>query len=659
MTDVKLNSWDILVVCLYFVMVLATGLFSMCRSNRGTVSGYFLAGRFMFWLPVGASVFASNIGSEHFIGLAGSGAAAGIGVGAFEINALIILQFTGWIFLPVFLASRVCTLPEFMSKRFGGQRIRTFLAVLSLILYIFTKISVNLYSGAVFIQQALKWNLYLSVFLILLMTSICTVSGGLAAVIYTDTLQFFIMLIGAGIVAARAFVEVGGYQALQFKYMQAVPSIMKENVTCGLPKENSLQMLRAINDPELPWLGFVLGQTPASVWYWCADQMMVQRLLAAKSLSHAQGATIFAGFMKVFPLFFIVLPGMISRVLFTDQVACVTAEECYKYCENDVGCSNIAYPLLVLELMPSGLRGLMMAVMLAALMSDLTSIFNSASTLFTIDIWPQVRKKASVKELMIVGRSFVIFMVAVSIAWIPVIQNMQSGQLFIYIQAVSANLAPPVASVYVCAILWKRMNENGAFWGLITGFLTGLIRLVLDSVYSEPSCGEEDTRPVILSGLHYMYFALILFWLTALVAVLVSVWTEPPEDFRIIRTTYWTRFDSNPRKDDLENLELKRAENLKEKTEKEHTEDADQEVQQKNKEKTILSYVTNFYNWFCGFDHSAKGEEKELELYKHLKDVASLKQGFWEKITLNFFLACIVGFAVFICGFFSVPTVIQ
>ncbi|XP_076354802.1 sodium/myo-inositol cotransporter-like isoform X3 [Tachypleus tridentatus] len=596
MTDMKMNSWDILVVCLYFVMVMATGLFSMCRSNRGTVSGYFLAGRFMFWLPVGASLFASNIGSEHFIGLAGSGAAAGIGVGAFEINALIILQFTGWIFLPVFIASRVCTLPEFMSKRFGGQRIRTFLAVLSLILYIFTKISVNLYSGAVFIQQALRWNLYLSVLLLLLMTSVCTVSGGLAAVIYTDTLQFFIMLVGAGIVAVRAFVEVGGFQALQFKYMQAVPSILKENVTCGLPKENSLQMLRAINDPDLPWLGFFLGQTPASIWYWCADQMMVQRLLAAKSLSHAQGATVFAGFMKVFPLFFIVLPGMISRVLFTDQVACVTAEECYKYCENEVGCTNIAYPLLVLELMPSErccdpphicLRGLMMAVMLAALMSDLTSIFNSASTLFTIDIWPQVRKKASVKELMIVGRSFVIFMVAVSIAWIPAIQNMQSGQLFIYIQAISANLAPPVASVYIFAILWKRMNEN------------------------------------------------------------------------TIRTTYWTRFDSRPRKDDLENLELKRAENLKDKTEKQHTEVADEEVQQQNKEKTILSYLMQFYNWFCGFEHSTKGEEKEIELYKHLEDVASLKQGFCEKITLNFFSAFIVGFAIFIFGFFSVPTTIE
>ncbi|XP_076354799.1 sodium/mannose cotransporter SLC5A10-like isoform X2 [Tachypleus tridentatus] len=659
MTDMKMNSWDILVVCLYFVMVMATGLFSMCRSNRGTVSGYFLAGRFMFWLPVGASLFASNIGSEHFIGLAGSGAAAGIGVGAFEINALIILQFTGWIFLPVFIASRVCTLPEFMSKRFGGQRIRTFLAVLSLILYIFTKISVNLYSGAVFIQQALRWNLYLSVLLLLLMTSVCTVSGGLAAVIYTDTLQFFIMLVGAGIVAVRAFVEVGGFQALQFKYMQAVPSILKENVTCGLPKENSLQMLRAINDPDLPWLGFFLGQTPASIWYWCADQMMVQRLLAAKSLSHAQGATVFAGFMKVFPLFFIVLPGMISRVLFTDQVACVTAEECYKYCENEVGCTNIAYPLLVLELMPSGLRGLMMAVMLAALMSDLTSIFNSASTLFTIDIWPQVRKKASVKELMIVGRSFVIFMVAVSIAWIPAIQNMQSGQLFIYIQAISANLAPPVASVYIFAILWKRMNENGAFWGLITGFLTGLIRLVLDFAYPELFCGEEDTRPVILSGLHYMYFALILFWLTGFVAVAVSMLTKPPEDFRTIRTTYWTRFDSRPRKDDLENLELKRAENLKDKTEKQHTEVADEEVQQQNKEKTILSYLMQFYNWFCGFEHSTKGEEKEIELYKHLEDVASLKQGFCEKITLNFFSAFIVGFAIFIFGFFSVPTTIE
>ncbi|CAL4225733.1 unnamed protein product, partial [Meganyctiphanes norvegica] len=285
---------------------------SMFRPNRGTVAGYFLAGRFMWWLPVGASLFASNIGSEHFIGLAGSGAAAGIAVGAFEFNALILLQLLGWVFLPVFIASGVNTLPEYTRKRFGGRRIQTYLAVLSLILYIFTKISVNMYSGGLFIQAALKYNnLYVSVSFLLLLTALCTVVGGLAAVIYTDTIQFFIMIIGSAIVMFKGLEEVGGYKELQTKYLTAIPSILVANSTCGIPRSDSWQMLQSANPKvsNIPWLGFLLGQTPASIWYWCADQMMVQRAMAAKSLSHAQGATLFAGIAKLLPLFIIVIPG--------------------------------------------------------------------------------------------------------------------------------------------------------------------------------------------------------------------------------------------------------------------------------------------------------------------------------------------------------------
>jgi solute carrier family 5 (sodium/myo-inositol cotransporter), member 3 len=365
----------------------------MYKHNRSNVQGYFLAGRSMIWLFVGSSLFASNIGSEHFIGLAGSGAASGYSVGAFELNAMIVIQLLGWVFLPVFISSAVSTLPEYMNKRFGGKRIRVYLSVLSLVLYIFTKISVNLYSGALFIKLALNWNLYYSVFFILGITAFCTIGGGLAAVIYTDTLQAGIMIIGGIILMIASFNKIGGFSGLYEQYLQAIPEYtLNANsndsyAKCGIPNENAFTMLRGITDPDMPWLGFLLGQTPASIWYWCSDQMMVQRTLAAKNLSHAQGGTLFAGYIKILPFFMMVIPGMISRILFKEQIACADPQTCYEVCESRAGCSNLAYPLLIINLMPSGLRGIMLAVMLAALMSDLTSIFNSASTLFTIDIY--------------------------------------------------------------------------------------------------------------------------------------------------------------------------------------------------------------------------------------------------------------------------------
>ncbi|XP_037089850.1 sodium/glucose cotransporter 5-like [Pollicipes pollicipes] len=638
-----LNYVDIVVVVVYFGLVMATGIYSMCRPNRGTVSGFFLAGRNMSWLPVGASLFASNIGSEHFIGLAGSGAAAGIGVGAFEFNAIILIQLLGWIFLPVFLASRVGTLPEFMKKRFGGSRIRVYLAILSLILYIFTKISVNLYSGAVFIQQALRWSIWWSVLLILLVTVLTTVLGGLAAVIYTDTLQFFIMIIGALVVMGKAFSMVGGYWELQERYIQAIPSVTVPNTTCGLPATDSWVMLRDPINSDMPWPGFILGQTPASIWYWCADQMMVQRALSAKSLSHAQGATLMAGYIKILPVFIMVLPGMISRVLFPDEVGCVVPEECKRICGNAVSCSNIAYPKLVLSIMPQGMRGVMISVMLAALMSDLTSIFNSASTLFTMDVYGLFRSKTSERHKIMVGRLFVCFMVLISIAWIPLIDKAQGGQLFLYIQSISAYLAPPIAAVYTMAVLWRRMNEAGAFWGLMSGFIVGVIRMVLDFVYmfDAPKCWEtEDTRPAVVAKMHYMYFAMLLFWLTGVVAAAVSLLTEPPEHWRVIRTTFFTRFSEERRQDEAAPAEP--ADTDKFALETDELDRPEPAVWQRA------------YNWICGYESAAAEKAHAAELQRHLLEVSSIRQPRRQRVLLNSLLVVVLATGVALLAFFTV-----
>ncbi|XP_026178860.1 sodium/glucose cotransporter 4 isoform X5 [Mastacembelus armatus] len=459
-TRLSLNTVDIIVVVVYFIFVMVVGIWSSVQANRRTIGGYFLAGRSMTWWPIGASLMSSNVGSGLFIGLAGTGAAGGIAVGGFEWNAAWVLVALGWIFIPVYISAGVLTMPEYLAKRFGGKRIRMYMSVLSLILYVFTKISTDIFSGALFIQVSLGWDLYLSTGTLLLVTATYTVAGGLAAVIYTDALQTLIMVGGALALMFIAFSKVGWYEGLVNHYMSAIPSVTVTNATCHLPRNDAFRMFRDPMSGDLPWPGLVFGLTVLATWVWCTDQVIVQRSLSAKSLSHAKGGSVLGGYLKLLPMFFIVMPGMISRALFPDEVGCVDPVVCQRICGASVGCSNIAYPKLVIELMPVGLRGLMLAVMLAALMSSLTSIFNSSSTLFTLDLYHRARPKASERELMIVGRVFILVLVCISLLWIPVIQTANSGQLFDYIQSVTSFLAPPITAVFLMAIFWTRANEQ-------------------------------------------------------------------------------------------------------------------------------------------------------------------------------------------------------
>ncbi|XP_061830361.1 sodium/myo-inositol cotransporter 2 isoform X2 [Nerophis lumbriciformis] len=525
---------DIVVLVLYFVLVLAVGFWSMWRTKRSTVDGYFLAGKSMTWWPVGASLFASNIGSGHLIGLAGSGAAAGIGAIAYEWNGLFMVLLLGWIFLPIYLASGVTTMPEYLQRRFGGRRTQLFIAVLSLFIYIFTKISVDMYAGALFIQLALQWNIYLAVVLLLSVTALYTVAGGLATVIYTDAAQTVIMLTGALILMVYSFVEVGGWNALMTDYPKAIPSERVPNSTCGVPREDAFHIFRDPVTSDLPWPGVIVGMSIPSMWYWCSDQVIVQRSLAAKTLTHAKGGSLLAAYLKLLPFFAIMLPGMISRILYTDDVACADPTLCTQICGNPVGCTDTAYVRLVMELLPAGLRGLMMAVMIAALVSSLTSIFNSASTIFTMDLWKTFRSSASEWELMIVGS--------------------QGGQLFIYIQAISTNLQPPVSIVFLMGCFWKRTNEKGAFWGLVVGLLVGCMRMLLDFIYPAPLCFERDNRPAVIKDVHYLYFSIVLSLITLVVVVGVSLATEEPTAEQINGLTWFTRFVHVERKE--LNLEL-------------------------------------------------------------------------------------------------------
>ncbi|CAH2307483.1 sodium myo-inositol cotransporter 2 [Pelobates cultripes] len=602
----SLEVADIVVLVLYFVFVLAVGLWSMWRTKRNTVTGYFLAGKSMVWWPVGASLFSSNVGSGHFIGLAGSGAASGIAVTAYEWNGLFCVLALAWFFLPIYISAGVTTMPEYLQKRFGGKRIQIFLSILYLFIYIFTKISVDIYAGALFIQQALQWDLYVAVCGLLAITAIYTVAGGLAAVIYTDTLQTVIMILGALILMGYSFVEIGGYEALTEKYFNAIPKTNLGNSSCGLPREDAFHIFRDPITSDLPWPGVLVGMTIPSLWYWCTDQVIVQRSLSAKNLSHAKGGSLMAAFLKVLPLFVMVLPGMISRVLFTDQVACADPVICKQICGNPSGCSDIAYPKLVIELLPTGLRGLMMSVMIAALMSSLTSIFNSASTIFTMDLWRHIRPRAMEWELMIVGRVFVLVLVVVSILWIPLVQASQGGQLFIYIQSISSYLQPPVTVVFMAGCFWKRTNEKGAFWGMTTGLVVGVTRMVLDFIYVAPQCDQPDTRPGVVKYVHYLYLSMILGALTLITVVVVSLFTEPPSKENVSRLTWFTRFDAG-----VENLEqvteesnmqngVRSLESIPEKIES--TSSTEVLSENATDKHSFLSRLKKATLWLCGMD---------------------------------------------------------
>uniref|UniRef100_A0A914VTR2 Uncharacterized protein n=1 Tax=Plectus sambesii TaxID=2011161 RepID=A0A914VTR2_9BILA len=540
-----LATWDIVVIAVYFFTVLSVGLASS-RLNRGSVTGYFLAGRNMNWILVGASLFASNVGSGHFVGLAGSGAASGIAVAGFELNAVVVLMVLGWLFLPVYITSGVYTMPEYIQKRFGGQRIRTYLSVLALLLYIFTKISADLFAGAIFINQSLQLNLYLSIIILLAIACLFTATGGLTAVIWTDTVQTVIMLIGGFILMIISFIKVGGYGQLYEKYMQAIPSenfTAKDAPACrGFPRGDAFQLLRDPVEGDLPWTGMTFGLTVSAVWYWCSDQVIVQRVLAAKNYSHAKAGCLFGGLLKFLPLWLLIFPGMIARVLYTNEVACTDPAVCKQICNSESGCSNIAYAMLVMNLLPQGLRGLMLSCMLSALMSSLTSVFNSSSTIFTLDIYKLIRPKAQDRELLLVGRIFVVVMVLISVAWIPIINAFPSSQLFNYIQSVTSYMAPPICAVYVLAIFVPRINEQGAFWGLMCGLVVGLIRFGLEVAYGSPTCFEQDTRPWILKGVHYLHFGIFLFAFSAAVTVIISLLTPPIPSDHLTRLTFWTRF---------------------------------------------------------------------------------------------------------------------
>jgi SSS family solute:Na+ symporter len=504
-----LTTLDVAIIAVYFVVIFGIGFYFAKRER--TSEDYFLAGRNVGWFAIGASLFVSNISTEHFIGLAGSGATSGLAVGHFEWLACLILLILGWVFVPFYLRSNVFTMPEFLERRFN-RNCSVYLASISILAYIFTKISVHLYAAAIVLERVVGWSPMTAAVLLVVATGIYTVAGGLAAVIYTDLVQTLVLLAGAVVLTILGLDQVGGFAGLR----------------AALP-EHYFSMMKPMDHPEFPWTGIFLGAPILGIWYWCTDQVIVQRVLSAKDEGHAKAGTIFAGFLKILPVFILVLPGLIAVVLYRDLFQIDAAGRVLN--------GDIAYPTLVVNLLPPGLVGLMIAALLAALMGAMSAVFNSSSTMVTLDFYKKLRPGASEAQLVNFGRLATAAMVVLGLLWVPFI-HLLSSQLYIYLQSVQAYVSPPIAVCFIFGILFTRLTGAGAFASLLVGFVLGTVRFVLEILDKT----SHYTSPAVrwLVDMNFLHYAIFMFVVCTVVLFAVSLVTPAPDRRKLAGLTFAT-----------------------------------------------------------------------------------------------------------------------
>jgi SSS family solute:Na+ symporter len=485
----NLSTIDLIIILSYISIVLFIG-FYFRNKNKNSVE-YFLAGRNIGWIAIGASLFATNISSEHFIGLAGTGSKSGLAVGHFEWLACLILLLLGWVFTPFYLKSGVFTMPEFVEKRYNSAS-RYYLSVISIIGYVLTKISIALYAGGILLNAVVGWDIVTAAVVIVLITGIYTVMGGLSAVIYTDLVQTIILIGGSIALTLIGLDKAGGW----------------DNLVANTPVD-FWSMFKPLSDPDFPWTGIIFGAPIIGIWYWCTDQYIVQRVLSAKNLSHAQSGTILAGFLKILPVFILILPGIIAFYISDGTVS-----------------GDRAYAWLVTNLLPSGLKGLVVAGLLAALMSSLSAMFNSTSTLLTIDIYKKIKPDADEKSTVAFGRIATGAMVLLGLLWIPFIGILSDDRMYVYLQSVQAYISPPIAAIFLFGIFWKRVNGKGAIASLITGLLFGTFRLIIEIQNKIEPLSNSFLQSV--ASINFLHFAIFLFIISSAVLIIVSLATLKP-----------------------------------------------------------------------------------------------------------------------------------
>lgn len=496
-----LGLTDWIFVGLYLAVIAGISVWSI-RRKKDSPQDYFLANRNLGWFVIGASILASNVGSEHVVGLAGTAASSGLVMGHYELHSWIIL-ILGWVFVPFYMRSMVYTMPEFLERRYNSQS-RMLLSIIQLLSYIIAKVSVTIYAGALVVTSFLGVDFWTGAIVLVIITGIYTVLGGLHAVMYTETLQAIILIVGSLTLMLVGLHRVGGWDAL----------------VASIPHEK-LNMFPPLSDPDFPWLGILFASPIVGLWYWCTDQHIVQRCLAGRDEKQARRGTIFAAYLKLFPFFIFMIPGIIAYAL---------AQQGKIQLPN----GDQAFPTLVKELMPVGLRGLLAGGLLAALMSSLAAVYNACSTLFTMDIYQKYRPQASSRQLVKVGRIVTGVAVILGMIWIPIMKNI-SGVLYQYLQSVQSYLAPPIAAVFLLGVFSKRINAKGAYTAMVVGFILGLMRIVLE-LNKEHLSGFLHTFATI----NFLYFCIALFIFSIVLMVVISLLTEKPSEKQLNGLTFAT-----------------------------------------------------------------------------------------------------------------------
>jgi SSS family solute:Na+ symporter len=496
-----LGPQDWIFIALYLIVIAAVSVWSI-RKSKDSPTDYFLANRNLGWFVIGASILASNVGSEHIVGLAGTAASTGVVMGHYELHSWIILTL-GWVFVPFYMRSMVYTMPEFLERRFNPQA-RWLLSIIQLLSYVIAKAAVTIYAGALVFNSLLGVDFWTGAIILVVITGIYTVLGGLHAVMYTEAIQAIVLLAGSAVLLFIGLDKVGGWHQM----------------VAALPKEK-LNMFPPLSDPNFPWAGILFASPIVGIWYWCTDQHIVQRCLAGRDEKQARRGTIFAAYLKLFPFFIFMIPGLIAFVL-------------HQQGKLQMSDTDTAFPTLVKEIMPFGLRGILAGGLLAALMSSLASVYNACSTLFTMDIYKKMKPEAGNKELVRVGRIATGVVVVLGMIWIPLMKNISKG-LYGYLQSVQSYLAPPIAAAFLLGVFSKRINSKGAFSAMVVGFIIGLLKLVLE-------LNQKD-----LSGLAYdfatwnfLYFCIFLFVVSIVIMVVVSLLTPPPSMEKIKGLTFST-----------------------------------------------------------------------------------------------------------------------
>lgn len=498
-----LGPSDWIFIILYLLVIAAVSVWSI-RKSKDSPTDYFLANRNLGWFVIGASILASNVGSEHIVGLAGTAASSGLVMGHYELHSWIILTL-GWVFVPFYMRSMVYTMPEFLERRFN-EKARWLLSIIQLLSYVIAKAAVTIFAGALVFNSLLGVDFWTGAIILVIITGVYTVLGGLHAVMYTEAIQAIVLLAGSAILLFIGLDKVGGWQAL----------------LNSVPKEK-LNMFRPMSDPNFPWAGILFASPIVGLWYWCTDQHIVQRCLAGRNEKEARRGTIFAAYLKLMPFFIFLIPGLIAFVL--NQQGKIQMTD-----------TDTAFPTLVKEIMPFGLRGILAGGLLAALMSSLASVYNACSTLFTMDIYKKIKPEAGNKELVRVGRIATGVVVVLGMIWIPLMKNISSS-LYGYLQSVQSYLAPPIAAAFLLGVFSKRINAKGAFSAMIIGFIIGILKLILELSQKSLTQGSFFYQ---FATLNFLYFAIYLFLFSILVMVAVSLATPKPDLEHIKGLTFAT-----------------------------------------------------------------------------------------------------------------------